>query len=177
MQLHELKSPKGSKKRKRIVGRGPGSGRGKTSGRGQKGQMSRSGHWSVKGSEGGQVRLIRRLPKMGFRSHRPVLYQVVNVEKLNHLKKDATVTAQSLKENGLIESLQRPFKILGDGDLKKAIIVQEGCVSKTAREKIEKAGGKIQTQDTRLQTLDKKKKKVPQKSEKTEENVTKKSKV
>ena len=83
MQLQDLKSPKGSRKRRKIVGRGKGSGHGKTSGRGENGQKSRStGRTTVASSEGGQMPLIRRLPKVGFRSHRPILNQVVRLEKL-----------------------------------------------------------------------------------------------
>ena len=144
MILSQLRPPLGSKKRRKIVGRGPGSGHGKTSCRGQKGQMSRSSRWTVKGSEGGQMPLIKRLPKVGFRSKNPTLYQVVNVESLNKFANGAVITAQSLKEQGLIESLLRPFKILGDGELKKSVVIQEGAFSKAAEEKIKNAGGKIE---------------------------------
>ena len=104
MQLHELKSPKGSRKRKKIVGRGRGSGLGKTSGRGENGQKSRSTGRSVVGSsEGGQMPLIRRLPKVGFNSHRPILNQIVTLDKLNKTFDNGTVVnAESLKTNGLI---------------------------------------------------------------------------
>ena len=79
MKLHELKSPKGSRKKKKVVGRGRGCGRGKTSGRGENGQNARAGRGIMRGSEGGQIALIRRLPKVGFRSRRPVVYQVVKL--------------------------------------------------------------------------------------------------
>ncbi|MCA9393335.1 MAG: 50S ribosomal protein L15 [Candidatus Omnitrophica bacterium] len=144
MNLSQLNSPKGSRKRKRIVGRGRGSGRGKTSGRGENGQRSRSGRWCAKASEGGQIRLIRRLPKVGFRSHRPILNQIVHVGSLERFDKDTVVTAELLKQERLISSLNKPFKILGDGELKTALIVQAESVSKSAREKIEKAGGKVE---------------------------------
>lgn len=148
MQLQDLRSPKGSRKRKRIVGRGQGSGRGGTCGRGEKGQMSRStGRATVRGYEGGQIRLIRRLPKMGFRSHRPILNQVVSLDHLNKLEDGTIVNAESLKAKGLIKSLNHPFKILGDGDIKKSLIIQEGAVSKTAQAKIVKAGGEIKLID------------------------------
>ena len=124
MNLSQLNSPKGSRKRKRIVGRGRGSGRGKTSGRGENGQRSRSGRWCAKASEGGQIRLIRRLPKVGFRSHRPILNQIVHVGSLERFDKDTVVTAELLKQERLISSLNKPFKILGDGELKTALIVQ-----------------------------------------------------
>ena len=144
MLLNQLKPPFGSTKKRKLLGRGPGSGHGKTSCRGQKGQMSRSSRWTVKGSEGGQMPLIKRLPKVGFRSHRPIFYQVVNVESLNGFANGAVITAQSLKEKGLINSLLRPFKILGDGELKKSLVISEGQFSKSAEEKIKKAGGKIE---------------------------------
>ena len=144
MYLHQLKAPRGAKKRKKIVGRGPGSGVGKTSGRGQKGQTSRTGTWAVQGSEGGQMRLIRRLPKVGFHSHRPILNQVVNIESLNKFEKNALVNAESLKTLKLISSLNKPIKILGVGEIKKSLTVQVYSISKAAKEKIEKAGGKVE---------------------------------
>jgi large subunit ribosomal protein L15 len=143
MQLHELKSPRGFRKRKRIVGRGKGSGFGKTAGRGENGQRSRSGRWSVGASEGGQTPLIRRLPKVGFRSHFPI-NQVVNVSDLDRYNKDDIVNAESLKKQGLISSLNKPIKILGKGELETAVKVQIQSISKTAQEKIEKAGGSVE---------------------------------
>lgn len=144
MHLHELKSPVGSRKRKKLLGRGAGSGHGRTSGRGQKGQTSRSSGRKLVGTlEGGQMPLARRLPKVGFRSKRPVLNQVVDVEQLSELENGAVISAAFLKSRGLIESIQKPFKILGDGDLKKSLVIEEGSVSQTAREKILKAGGKV----------------------------------
>ena len=154
--LNQLRPPLGSKKRRKLLGRGPGSGHGKTSCRGQKGQMSRSSRWTVKGSEGGQMPLIKRLPKVGFRSHRPTLYQVVSIESLNKFANGAVITAQSLKEQGLINSLLRPFKILGDGELKKSVVVQEGAFSKSAEEKIKKAGGKIEIKKPETKKTDEK---------------------
>ena len=154
--LNQLRPPLGSKKRRKLLGRGPGSGHGKTSCRGQKGQMSRSSRWTVKGSEGGQMPLIKRLPKVGFRSHRPTLYQVVSIESLNKFANGAVITAQSLKEQGLINSLLRPFKILGDGELKKSVVVQEGAFSKSAEEKIKRAGGKIEIKKPETKKTDEK---------------------
>ena len=143
MQLHEIKSPRGSRKRRKIVGRGRGTGHGKTACRGENGQRSRSGRWVVGGREGGQMPLIRRLPKMGFRSHRPILNQVVNVAALSKFSKGETVNAETLKAKGLIASLNKPIKILGDGDIKQPLTVQIVSISKTARSKIEAAGGKV----------------------------------
>lgn len=145
MQLHELRSPRGSRKRRRIVGRGKGSGWGKTSGRGQNGQKSRStGRTIVGSSEGGQMPLIRRLPKVGFRSHRPILNQVVRLERLDQFENGTVINAEFLKAQGLIKSLNKPFKILGDGEIKKSLVIQAKSISKAAEDKIIKAGGKIE---------------------------------
>jgi large subunit ribosomal protein L15 len=149
MQLHELKAAKGSRKRRKIIGRGRASGHGKTSTRGQKGAMSRAGHWVVGASEGGQMPLIRRLPKIGFNSKRPILNQIVSLDDLNHFENGAIVNLQTLKSKGLINSLNKPFKVLGNGELKKALTFQitSICVSASAQEKIKKAGGKIEIID------------------------------
>lgn len=146
MYLHELKSPVGSRKRKKLLGRGAGSGHGRTSGRGQKGQNSRSsGRKLIGTSEGGQMPLAKRLPKVGFRSKRPILNQVVDLKQLNQLENGTVINAALLKSQGLIESIHKPFKILGDGELKKSVVIEAGSVSQTAREKILKAGGKVTT--------------------------------
>jgi large subunit ribosomal protein L15 len=145
MQLHELNSPKGSRKRKKIVGRGKGSGHGKTSGRGENGQKSRStGRATVGSSEGGQMPLIRRLPKVGFRSKRPIFNQIVRLEQLNQFDNGTVVDAAFLKTQGLIKSLNKPFKILGDGEIKKSLVIQAKSISKSAEDKVVKAGGKIE---------------------------------
>lgn len=145
MKIHELKSPKGSRKRRKIVGRGRGSGHGKTSCRGENGQKSRStGRAVVLSSEGGQIPLIRRLPKVGFRSKRPVLNQVVNIQRLGHFKEGTVIDAEFLKKNKLISSLNKPVKILAKGDLKKSLVIRLESISRAAREKITKAGGKIE---------------------------------
>lgn len=147
MQVHQLKSPMGSRKRKRIVGRGNGSGSGKTAGRGMNGQNSRPGRGTLAGSEGGQMPLIRRLPKVGFRSHRPIVYQLVKVSDLSRFEKGDVVDAQRLKDAGLIHNLFKPFKVLGTGDLKKALTVKATAFSKSAVEKITQAGGTIEIFD------------------------------
>ena len=144
MFLHEIKSPVGSRKRKKLLGRGRGSGHGKTSCKGFKGQNARSGRGILNSLEGGQMPLIKRLPKVGFNSKDPTLYQVVNVESLNRFEKGTVINAEKLKKQGLINSLNRPYKILGDGEVKKALVVQAQAVSKTAEEKIVKAGGKVE---------------------------------
>ncbi|VAX37174.1 LSU ribosomal protein L15p (L27Ae) [hydrothermal vent metagenome] len=145
MQLNELKSPKGSRKRKKIVGRGRGSGLGKTSGRGENGQKSRAtGRCIVGSSEGGQMPLIRRLPKVGFRSHRPILNQIIKLDVLNNLDAGTVVNAEMLKEKGLIKSRNKPFKILGNGSIEKSLTIQVKSISKTAEKKIISAGGKVE---------------------------------
>ena len=144
MQIHQLKSPVGSRKRRKIVGRGRGSGHGKTSCRGQKGQLARSGRATILGIEGGQMPLIKRLPKVGFRSKRPMVYQVVNLDSLGRFKEGAVINADSLKSHGLIRDVADPIKILGDGDLKKPVTIQAHRFSKSAQAKIEKAGGKAE---------------------------------
>lgn len=144
MQVHDLKSPKGSRKVKRIRGRGNSSGRGKTSGRGENGQNSKPGRSALPGSEGGQMPLIRRLPKVGFRSHRPIIYQLVKVSDLDRFKKGSVVDANVLREAGLIHNIYKPFKILGNGELKTAMTVKATAFSKSAAEKIEQAGGKVE---------------------------------
>ena len=144
MFLHELKSPKGARKRRKIVGRGRGSGHGKTSGRGQTGQDSRAGRGILFSLEGGQMHLIRRLPKIGFNSRRPMVYQIVPLSELNGFKDGDVVNAQSLKTKGLIRSIRRPVKILNNGDISKRLTVQAQGFSKAAQEKIAKAGGKAE---------------------------------
>lgn len=144
MQLHNLKSPKGARKKRRRVGRGAGSGRGKTSGRGENGQGSRTGRGIVASSEGGQMPLIRRLPKVGFRSRRPIVYQLVKLKSLSRFEEGATIDAKTLKDNGLIKNICKPFKVLGDGDIKKALTVKAYSFSKSAEEKVVKAGGKVE---------------------------------
>jgi len=144
MQLHQIKAPTGARKRRKIVGRGRGSGHGTTSCRGENGQRSRTGRWAVKRSEGGQMPLIRRLPKVGFNSHRPILNQVVDINGLNRFDNNEVVNSESLKAKGLIKSLNKPFKILGDGEISKTLVIQTESISKSAQEKITKAGGKIE---------------------------------
>jgi len=144
MKINELKPPRGSHKKKKRVGRGSGSGRGKTSGRGHKGQKSRSGTKRKFGFEGGQMPLIRRLPKRGFKSPQPQSYQIVNVEQLNKFKKDEIVEPKSLKEKGLIKTTRKKVKILGEGGLKLSLTVKAHKFSKSAQEKIKKAEGKVE---------------------------------
>jgi large subunit ribosomal protein L15 len=138
MKLHELSPAKGSTQKKKRVGRGPGSGLGKTAGRGSKGQKSRSGYSRRLGFEGGQMPLIRRVPKRGFNNIFRTEYSVVNVEQLERF--DDEVTPDQLLEAGLVRK-GVPVKILGSGEISKALKVQAQKFSKSARAKIEAAGG------------------------------------
>ena len=142
MFLHELNSPKGARKHKKPVGRGQGSGSGKTSGRGSKGQKSRSGRASIHGLEGGQMPLIRRLPKFGFRVRYPLLFQIVNLQDLSKFKENEIVTPEAMRARGLVKSAKKTIKVLGTGEIKKALTVQAHSFSKSAAEKIAQAGGK-----------------------------------
>ena len=157
MYLHELKSPKGSRKRRKIVGRGQGSGHGKTSCKGQKGQNARSGRAILLSLEGGQMPLIKRLPKVGFRPKRHKVYQLVNLESLSRFKEGTIVNADFLKSHGLIRNVLRPIKILGDGDLKKPFVIQANSFSKSAEDKITKVGGKAEIIKDNSSVLDQEK--------------------
>ena len=144
MRLEELKPAEGSTHRKKIVGRGIGSGVGKTSGRGHKGQKARSGGGVRPGFEGGQMPLYRRLPKRGFTNIFAKKYVSVNVEVLDKFNDGDEVTAQSLLEKGIISKTLDGVKILGRGEVTKKLTVKVAKVSESAKEKIEKAGGKAE---------------------------------
>jgi large subunit ribosomal protein L15 len=141
MKLNELSKPKGARKERRV-GRGSGSGHGKTSGRGAKGQKSRKGSGLRLGFEGGQMSLVRRLPKRGFTSVAKRPFQVVNIENLNHFRKDTPVDKDAMKKAGFIKHADSPVKVLGDGKLSKPLIISADAFSKTAKKKILDAGGK-----------------------------------
>jgi large subunit ribosomal protein L15 len=146
MNLSSLKAPKGATKTKKRLGMGPGSGVGKTAGKGHKGQNARSGGGVKPWFEGGQMPLHMRLPKVGFNSTRPD-NQVVNLKDLTRKGLKGSITPDTLKQAGLIGSASRPVKILGVGDLKKAIQVSGIAVSKSAAEKIVAAGGSVATDE------------------------------
>jgi large subunit ribosomal protein L15 len=142
--LDNLKPAKGSKHRKKIVGRGVGCGHGRTSTRGSKGQKSRTGDGSKKiGFEGGQMPIFRRIPKRGFKNRFRKEYEIVNIESLNKFDAGVEVTPQSLKEAGLVEK-SKLIKILGVGELKKSLTIKAAAFSKSALEKINAAGGKAE---------------------------------
>jgi len=144
MRLHNLRPRPGSRHRVKRLGCGESSGHGKTSGKGHKGQKARSGGSIRLGFEGGQMPLIRRLPKRGFnnaafRKH----YAIVNLDDLNEFKAGATVNEQLLRESNLVRGHFLGIKILGGGELKHGLTVEADKVSAAAREEIEKAGGTI----------------------------------
>ncbi|TVP44278.1 MAG: 50S ribosomal protein L15 [Gemmatimonadales bacterium] len=139
-ELHDLRPSPGSHRNRKRVGRGPGSGTGKTSGRGQKGQKARSGASIPAGFEGGQMPLQRRIPKGGFTPLNRVEYEVVNVRTLQEME-DTDVSPRVLQARSLIGSGKVKLKILGTGDLSRAVHVHAHAFSASAREKIEAAGG------------------------------------
>ena len=142
MNLSTIRAPKKSSEKRKRVGRGMGSGMGKTSTRGHKGQRSRSGSRMLRGFEGGQMPLHRRLPKRGFTNIFRTEYSIVSLEKLAGLG-EATITPEVLRKAGVVKG-KSPIKVLGDGELKTALTVQAHKFSKSAQEKITKAGGKAE---------------------------------
>jgi large subunit ribosomal protein L15 len=143
MKLSELKPAKGATKKPKRIGRGPGSGHGKTSTRGHKGHRQRSGFRAKLGFEGGQMPLVRRIPKRGFTNIFRVDYEIVNVEVLSKFKPNTEVTPELLKEKGIIKGKHR-LKVLGNGDISHPLTVKAHKFSKSAREKILKAKGKVE---------------------------------
>lgn len=135
----------GAVKKKKRVGRGPGSGLGKTAGRGHKGQKSRSGGAKPRYFEGGQLPLYRRLPKRGFTNIFKVVYQVVNVGQLEEkFDADTVVDKEALRKAGLIKKLNQPVKLLGKGNITKKLTVKVDAASKKAVELIQAAGGTVE---------------------------------
>ena len=144
MKLHELTPAPGSVKDGFRVGRGPGSGNGKTAGKGHKGQNARSGGGVRPGFEGGQMPMTRRIPKRGFNNIFATKYSVVNVSDLDQFVDGTVVDADLLKASGLIKKTNDGVKILGNGELTKNLTVKAAAFSASAKEKIEKAGGKAE---------------------------------
>jgi len=140
MKLHELKPDKGAKRRSKRLGRGEASGVGKTSGRGHKGQWARKGHKFKEGFEGGQMPMIRRIPKHGFKNPARKEYFGVNVESLAVFNDGVEITPDLLKKQGLANGA-RFIKVLGRGDIAKKLTVKAHAFSATAKTKIEAAGG------------------------------------
>ena len=145
MKLHELSPSEGSRKNRKRVGRGPGSGMGGTATRGNKGLKQRSGGSVPPGFEGGQMPLHRRLPKRGFKNTLAKRVLIVNIADLDGFEDKATIDAVALKEKGLIKGIFDKIKILGNGEVTKVFSVKQCLVSKTARQKIEAAGGSIES--------------------------------
>lgn len=145
LTLHALKPPRGSHRARIRKGRGPGSGIGKTAGRGGKGQTARTGGQTRPGFEGGQMPLIRRIPKRGFTNPFKQPAQVVNVRHLDQLAEGVEVTPDTLFGAGLVRRPDRPIKLLGMGDVRRKFSVKGVTVSASARTKIEQAGGTIAT--------------------------------
>lgn len=144
MRIHELKKPEGSTKAPKRIGRGQGTGQGTTAGRGMNGQNSRSGGGVRLGFEGGQMPLYRRLPKRGFKNKWAKEYAEVNVKDLNRFEDGAVVDIDALLAAGLVGKKLDGLKVLGNGELEKKLTVKAEKFSKSAVEKIEKAGGKAE---------------------------------
>jgi large subunit ribosomal protein L15 len=142
VNLSQIRRPKQASEKRKRVGRGMGSGMGKTATRGHKGQRSRSGSRMIRGFEGGQMPLHRRLPKRGFTNIFRKRFNIVNLETLNRIG-ETTITLEVLERAGVLRT-RHPVKILGDGELSKALTVQAHKFSKAAEEKITRAGGKCE---------------------------------
>ena len=146
MALNDLRPPKGAKHAKKRIGRGQGSGNGKTAGRGHKGAKSRSGFHYKRGFEGGQMPLHRRVPKRGFHNPFRVEYEVVNLDTLEaRFDAGAIVTPELLRERRLVQSADKPVKVLGRGEIAKKLTVRAHKFSGKAAEKIAAAGGAAET--------------------------------
>lgn len=144
MKMNELHPAEGSTTKRKRIGRGIGSGLGKTSGKGAKGQKARAGGKIKRGFEGGQTPLYRRIPKRGFTNHFAKEYALVNVQSLEKFDNDTVVDEKLLISSGLIKSRLDGIKVLGDGNLTKKLTVVANKFSKSAKEKIEAVGGKIE---------------------------------
>ena len=144
MQLHDLAPAPGSRKNRKRVGRGPGSGMGKTSTRGHKGLKARSGGSVRPGFEGGQMPIYRRLPKRGFTNIFKTNNAVLNIKDLERFEEGVTIDPQILYQANLVKGRVDGIKILGTGDVTKKLVLKDLLVSKTAKEKIEAAGGSVE---------------------------------
>ena len=143
MKLHDLKPAPGSHRERKRIGRGPGSGKGKTGGKGMMGQKGRSGPNPYRTFEGGQNRIVRRMPYLrGFKNRWRVEYQVINVGQLNELPAGEELTLEVLALSGIVDP-KKPVKILGDGDLTTSLTIHAHKFSASARSKIEAAGGAV----------------------------------
>jgi len=149
VKQHELGPSIGARHKRKRIGRGLGSGHGRTAGKGSKGQLARAGRHIRPGFEGGQNPLIKRLPeKRGFTNIFRVEYDTINITVLNRFEADSEVTPQRFVEEGLVKSLRKPIKILGNGELLKPLTVSAHKFTQTARSKIEAAGGMVEEIDS-----------------------------
>ena len=163
MKLNEIKNNLGSTKSRKRIGRGIGSGKGKTSGKGHKGQKSRSGV-SIKGFEGGQMPIHRRLPKRGFTNINRIYYSELNLNNIQRLidgKKidpKKTITYKTLLDLGLVKSKKAKIKLLGKGDIKVKIDIEVSAFSKSAKDSVEKIGGSVTILDDKKKSISQEKK-------------------
>ncbi len=144
MRIHDLSPAEGSRKKRKRVGRGPGSGHGKTACRGHKGQNSRSGGGVRPGFEGGQMPIHRRLPKRGFTNLFKKEYFLVNLDDLKNFEENRVIDREALHAAGLIKKSTGEVKLLGGGEISSPVVIKVDKVSRSARQKIEAAGGKIE---------------------------------
>jgi len=144
MKIHDLSDLKGSRKRMKRVGRGPGSGHGKTSCRGHKGQKSRSGGGPRPGFEGGQMPLQRRIPKRGFTNIFKKHYALIHVKDLNRFAPNSYLDIAVLKDSGIVKKVKDGVKLLGDGEIIHPLKIEVHKVSKSAKDKIEAVGGSVE---------------------------------
>jgi large subunit ribosomal protein L15 len=144
MKLHELSPAVGSTKEAKRIGRGHGSGNGKTAGKGHKGQKARAGRGIRAGFEGGQMPLQRRVPKRGFNNIFATKFAIVNVSDLEVFEAGAVIDTAALQEKGLVKKAYDGVKVLGNGNLSKAVTVKASAFSESAKSKIEAAGGKAE---------------------------------
>lgn len=144
MDIHDLLPAEGSKKKRKRVGRGPGSGHGKTCCRGHNGQRSRAGSVTRPGFEGGQMPIHRRLPKRGFNNIFKRQYNIINICDLKTFKSNSGVDTDALRKAGLVKRKENPVKLLGKGEISQSIVIKVHQASKSARKKVESAGGKVE---------------------------------
>lgn len=144
MNLHDLSPARGAKKKRKRIGRGPGSGHGKTATKGHKGIKARSGGGKRPGFEGGQMPLVRRLPKFGFTNPFRTEYNVLNLKSFETWTGPLTVTPQALVDAGLVKRKRLQIKILGNGELTKPLVIQAHKFSESAKAKIQAAGGRVE---------------------------------
>ena len=143
MKLNELTSPKGSRKKRKRIGRGKGTGSGETAGKGTKGQNSRSGGGVHLGFEGGQMPLQRRIPKRGFTNIFKKQYEIINVKDLKCFKPGESVSEETLRKSGLLKKAHA-VKLLGEGEISHSVKIKVNKASQAAKKKIESAGGEIE---------------------------------